>query len=308
MASWSSHLERRTENAIEIYLKLQEEAALAALPVDLRMVAHGLGSIDIEDREMIPEAAVQLTGSRFRIYLRSNFDDRPGTRIRRRFSLAHEIAHTFFFVVSDKGVKPMREGPHGINLESACHEGASRLLIPELFLRKHFREKRNEIACEDVLRLAETFDVSLEVVLRRLRNEQVLESAHVCFALCRHGKIEYAMYPAWLTTVLAKPAKMSVQSWFRTSTVSLPGWFSASGLAVDQVLGGSYIGHSEAGTLTARRLPVGSSQEVFEIRRHPGDISIEALRSQLFGSAVEVTRLARPDIAFPKLVQTNDGR
>jgi len=258
-----------------------------------------VGNIDIEEREMIPEAAVQLSGSRFRIYLRSNFKDHPGMRIRRRFSLAHEIVHTFFFEVHDGDLRPMRDGPRGIDLESACHEGAGRLLVPERLLREELKEKDGAIPGEDVLRLAETFDVSIEVVLRRLRKEPAIELSDVCFALCRLGKIEYAMYPRWLEAVLRKPANTSVQGWFRTSQVSFQGWFRASGLEIEKLSDGSYIGNSDAGTLSARRLPIGSSAELFEIRRYPAQTSSAEIRSRLLGVNGEAQALMFPDLGRP---------
>ena len=161
MASWSSHLDRCLDKALAAYLKLQAGNQEQPLPIDPKILARGIGNIDLEEREMIPEAAVKLSGSRFQIYLQSNFKDHPGMRIRQRFSLAHEIAHTFFFEVYDGGLKPMRGGPRGMNLESACHEGASRLLVPKRFLRKELEHESRAICGEDVLRLTETFDVSL---------------------------------------------------------------------------------------------------------------------------------------------------
>jgi hypothetical protein len=123
--SSNPHLDRRIENLIGEYIK-QTRSDSSPFPIDLNVMAQLLGNVNVEEREMIPEAAVQVLGLRFRIYLRSNFMDRPGARVRRRFSLAHEIAHTFFFEVRDSSLKPIRGAPRGDNLEAACHEGAGR--------------------------------------------------------------------------------------------------------------------------------------------------------------------------------------
>lgn len=270
MPPWNSRIDTGVDSAIGAYARLQAEAGRKALPIDLMVLAQAVEDIEIEEREMIPEAAVEILGSRFRVYLRSNFRDRPGRRVRERFSLAHEIAHTFFFDLRDGEQKPMRRGPRGLDLESACHEAASRLLVPARYLSKELVEK-HQIAGEDVLALARTFDVSLEVILRRLRNEPAIESQDLSFTLCRLGKIEYAMYPSWLGSILSKPAGKSVQSWFRLTKVSLQGWFRASGLQVERLPGGSYLGTNEELSLVARRLEAGPSSELFEIRRYNAD-------------------------------------
>jgi hypothetical protein len=119
-----------------------------------------------------------------------------------------------------------------------------------------------------MLRLAKQFDVSLEMILRRLRNE-AFESSDVCFPLCRSGKIGYTMYPPWLR-ILRKPVNTSIQHWFRTS-----------GLEVEKLSDGSLIANTEGSSLTARRVGAGSSLEIFEIRSHPDGTPFAELRSKL---------------------------
>jgi hypothetical protein len=284
--SSNSHLDRRVENLIGAYLK-QTRSEPSSLPIDPAAMAQLLGNIDIEEREMIPEAAVQVLGSRFRIYLRSNFMDRPGARIRRRFSLAHEIAHTFFFEVRDGSLKPIRGAPRGDNLEAACHAGARHLLVPAPFLEKELKQ-----AChgEGVLRLAKLFDVSIEVMLRRLRNEPAIESEGVSFTLTRAGKVEYAMYPPHLGELLGGASRGSIQTLLRSANASIEAWFKASGLTVEKLSDGSYICSSDAGKLSARRLQAGRYGELFELRRHPTLISTEELRARILGFDAEMTK------------------
>jgi hypothetical protein len=286
--SSNPHLHRRIENLVGAYVK-QTRIESPPLPIDPAVIAQLLGNVDIEEREMIPEAAVQVLGSRFRIYLRSNFMDRPGARVRRRFSLAHEIAHTFFFEVRDGVLKPLRGAPRGDSLEAACHEGARRLLVPSRFLEKELKQSCHG---EDVVRLAKLFDVSVEVMLRRLGNEPALEFEGVSFTLTRAGKVEYAMYPPHLGELLGRPSKRSVQTLLRSSNASIEDWFKASGLTVEKLGDGSYICSSDAGKLSARRVRAGPYRELFELRRHPALTSTEEIRSQILGLHAEMTESA----------------
>lgn len=261
-------LDHRVDMVIDEYEKFQLQADTDLLPIDLKVIAQCLGNISVEEREMIPEAAVQVSQSRFNIYLQSNFLDRPGMRFRQRFSFAHEIAHTFFFEIDGDSLKPKRGAPRGNDLESACHECARKLLIPERFLKKQFKNRFEEVTGEDLLRIAKTFEVSMEVVLRRVQNHPALESASMCFALSRLNAIEYTMYPAWLATLLSKPANVSIQSWFKNSKRSIEGWFEFSGLEIEETESG-YLAHGKTATISARRLSLSTSMELFEIRMRP---------------------------------------
>src|SRR4051812_3098828 len=118
---------QRVNCLLEVYLKHLSDR----LPIDLYELAPLCGVLAIEEREMIPEAVIHTDGTGFRISLQSNFIGLHNCRLRRRFSLAHEIAHTFFYEVRDGRLKPIRRAPVGDRLEAACHEAASLLLIPE---------------------------------------------------------------------------------------------------------------------------------------------------------------------------------
>ena len=268
MASWNSRLETGVSSAVNAYLGAQRERGGNILPVDLRVVAQAIGNIEVEEREMIPEAAIQASGSKFCIYLQSNFKHRPGQRIRQRFSLAHEIAHTFFFEIRNDELKPIRGAPRGLDLERACHEAAGRILIPERLIPSKIEKERQRITGEDLVRFTRMYDVSLETVLRRLQNHPAVELQDTSFALCEGGLIRFALYPPWLGSILRKPALKTLQSWVRTSDVLLPDWFRASGLEVETLPNGSYVARCESAILSARRVRSGSI-DLYEIRRFP---------------------------------------
>ena len=90
---------------------------------------------------------------------------------RRRFSLAHEIAHTFF----DNALKTyqLRSAsgtlPRGAEaLERLCDEGAAELLMPADCISAAMDEPDMGLHPESVPRLAERFRVSLEAVALRM--------------------------------------------------------------------------------------------------------------------------------------------
>jgi Zn-dependent peptidase ImmA (M78 family) len=217
MESLNTFLEHRVTRLIDLYQLNKPEV----LPIDLCEVARNSGVLSIEDREMIPEAALSLEQAGFRIYLQSNFIDASRTSLRRRFSIAHEIAHTLFYEPRDGVVKPVRNAPRGTKLESACHHGARLLLVPQRFLDRELRRTGRRIRAEGIVELAHRFEVSVEVMLRRLSESGVFESTQVAFVLVygpksREATIEFAVYPPWLKALLPPPnRKGAFASWLR---------------------------------------------------------------------------------------------
>lgn len=189
------------------------------VPVDLGAISVAIGAV-VEEREMIPEAAMQVKGGRFHIYLQSNFKDLPGITSRRRFSLAHEIGHTLFYEERDGELKPRRDAPKGDGLETACHKAASMILVPNKALRTELRQRKLN-ATSSIVELAGRFEVSVEVMLRRLNELEVFESGWAPILTRRSGErlaIEYATYPPWLKSHLAAPKRgMAFEAWFRAA-------------------------------------------------------------------------------------------
>jgi len=145
-----------------------------------------------------------------------------------------------------------------MNLESACHEGARRLLIPERFLSRELGRCHDGVRAEEIIRLAKrVFDVSVEVFLRRLGDR--LDSSETCFAVSRNDTLEFAMYPAWLKAVL----------WSPPADTPIIEWLKSSDLQIELRPDGSYIGVKENEALVARRILAGTDLNLFEIRRCP---------------------------------------
>jgi len=92
---------------------------------------------------------------------------------RLRFSIAHELAHTFFYDTSRKRPQLTKRFSSGggraalDNLERNCNAIASYLLLPTSMFRKEFLRLK-EITPETVLNFAHKAGVSLQALLLRL--------------------------------------------------------------------------------------------------------------------------------------------
>ena len=169
------------------------------IPIDLGAVSADIGAV-VQEREMIPEAAMQPRDGRFYIYVQSNFKDLPGSALRRRFSWAHEIGHTLFFEARDGELKARTDAPRGDALESACHRASSMILIPAKALRAELQNQELDGAAR-ISELADRFEVSIEVMLRRLNEFSLFENGWAPVLTRRIGRnlaVEFAAYPLWL--------------------------------------------------------------------------------------------------------------
>src|SRR5205085_1418955 len=81
-------------------------------PVDPANIVSLCNVLDVEHRPMIPEGVLSPVQGGFKIYLQSNFTDQ-GTKRRRRFTLAHELAHTFFYNVNGGVPNSIKGAPKG---------------------------------------------------------------------------------------------------------------------------------------------------------------------------------------------------
>lgn len=119
-----------------------------------------------------PEAVLVPTLQGFIIRLR------PGLHSSRiKFSEAHELAHTFFYDIEQSPPKRLitRAVPTLARAkeEGLCNDFAAELLLPIELLRKGLDEFRGVATWDIVQRLKKRFDVSTEVVTRKLLSECV---------------------------------------------------------------------------------------------------------------------------------------
>lgn len=92
---------------------------------------------------------------------------------RMRFTIAHELIHTFFFDVSRGEPQSRVSGSHYRelgSLERECNRGAARLLVPERLLHQAINAGPIDVfEPEELTALARRFRVSLETLLRCLQ-------------------------------------------------------------------------------------------------------------------------------------------
>ncbi len=237
--------------------RYRRERIGAPLPIDLEELAKFAGVLSVEGQEMIPEAVVTVEESGFRIYLQSNYANQPGIRIRQRFSLAHEIAHTFFYEEINGVLKPMRDALRGTKLESACYQAAGLLLVPEEFLREELSKISEPFSVEQVLPLSRMFDVSVEVILRRLVEHGVFDSRQLTPILARAGKIEFALYPPLLKSCVSEPRRGT----------DFSEWFGKHAVQIETLANGALRRTSREGVVLARSIHIGPEMRLWELKR-----------------------------------------
>jgi Zn-dependent peptidase ImmA (M78 family) len=188
-------------------------------PVDPSDIANLCSVVSVENRPMIPEGVLAPVRGGFKVFLQDNFVSDPGTRIRRRFTFAHELAHTFFYHLENDLPKPIKGAPRGARLEHLCHLGASEILVPEILLKQHLLS-RKVASAEDLLGLARVFDVSLEVMFRRIQTLRLVAEDEFAAALVDKTNdrevIQAACYGSLLLCNLPAPKRgLDFDLWVR---------------------------------------------------------------------------------------------
>jgi hypothetical protein len=188
------------------------------LPVDPGDIAKLCSVVSVEDRPMIPEGVLAPVPGGFKVFLQDNFASDPGNRVRRRFTLAHELAHTFFYSLEGDSPKPITGAPRGPRLERLCQFGASEILVPEVLLRQNLRSGKAASA-EELIELAAAFDVSLEVIFRRIHKLGLVAEDDFAAALVDRAQdgtdvVQAACYGSLLLCNLPKPVRgMPFDTW-----------------------------------------------------------------------------------------------
>ena len=160
--------------------------ARSEFPVLLRPIAERRRVTSVEFRPLLVDAMLTTHPQGFRILFNSNganaselqgrYENESRERLmppRLRFSLAHELAHTLFYDLSNETPQVTKEFRSGgkrsalENLERSCNKLAAQLLLPTPMLKTTFRSMR-AITPESLLEFARRAGVSVEVLLRRL--------------------------------------------------------------------------------------------------------------------------------------------
>jgi len=144
------------------------------------------------------------------------FSSDSSLRRRQRFSLGHEIAHAWLNSHNDFGLQKqlMTENPHGVRYqlmrESQANEFASELLMPQPLMEERMKTFRWDNVIEEAALLAEEFDVSLTVALRRVTGMASFPALMFYFGTHREAPQGAIPSKYFSDTELPKPSGVSM--------------------------------------------------------------------------------------------------
>ncbi len=210
----------RAENWADV---LPGALGLAQLPVDLHAVARHRRVKRLGFRLMVPRGVLLPVGGGFEVYLLSlspmDLDiSKPEPEgllsSRQRFSLAHEIAHTYFFKFSATVPAPHEAIPNVPEIETICDRTAGYILVPTDLLKKEIviaLGDRQRINAGFVRLAANRFRTSPEVLIDRLSVVEPANPFARCILLVRnaHGNavISAIYFGIGLLNILPRPTK-----------------------------------------------------------------------------------------------------
>jgi Zn-dependent peptidase ImmA (M78 family) len=139
--------------------------------VDVRSIARSIG-ITVVERTMEDETSAMLIGERGTFYCVLNRSDH---RLRKTFSIAHEIGHFALHAAEDAMFVDMARGSlaaMGVNpQEIEANVFAANLLMPAFMVRAYLQRYHPELDDDRDLRaMARTFGVSASAMTYRLIN------------------------------------------------------------------------------------------------------------------------------------------
>ena len=130
--------------------ELLEEVG-ARVPVDVAVLASARGVSEVREAEQEEAGCILFEGDRLVIQVRARD---PETR--RRFTVCHEICHTFFPALGARRVdETVGEFSEADPIEYLCDVGAAELLMPRQPFCSEMPE--GDLRVDDVLRLADCF-------------------------------------------------------------------------------------------------------------------------------------------------------
>ena len=160
-----------------------------SVPVNLLQVGAHRGVKKIEFAQLLTDGGLAVCDDGFMIYVRCDAGEDadltarfagdgtggtlPGSVVcRARFTIAHEIAHTFFYDLRSTPPRPKTEVTDGLSaarLEIACNEIAGLLVIPESVMESNLSEL-DRIRPKDLRALADKAIVSPQTLIRRFKH------------------------------------------------------------------------------------------------------------------------------------------
>jgi hypothetical protein len=215
---------RRRDLKLKISALLHDSGAREA-PVDLVRVALRQGIHTLRFRPMRHDGSISAEGGGFRVDLRSRLtreahlgnEPAPLLDVRQRFTLAHEIVHTMFPEGGQAGSAGSPKPVRGRQLEILCQFGAGHIVVPEQALRRSVDKRLIVGSSSQVSALSGKFQVSPEVMLRRLSEHEDLIQGDCGVVLLerQQGSEALVLAGVWspsLIRYLAKPKPYSAFS------------------------------------------------------------------------------------------------
>jgi hypothetical protein len=194
--------------ADDLYLSVKCKAP----PVDLYALARHRRVKRVGLRLMVNLGALVPVQQGFEVFLQGTESQEldmeapepPGElTARQRFTLAHEIAHTFFYKGKNQEPVPtfsVKTKLEYKELEEICDRAAKRILVPRQLLRNQFQATLGEsdrIDVNFVRKMVSRFKVSYEVMLDRLRTVEPDNVFARCILLIREERGGGLKVTAW---------------------------------------------------------------------------------------------------------------
>ena len=162
--------ERGRESARQLGSWLGDQLVLdRCQPADLRALAEAEAIELVEASSLVESGRAEWTKRGLRIAVRKSDSHR-----RKRFTLAHELAHCLVFGIDKTGVRD-----HSKEEERRCDGFAGSLLMPEDRFRREVALRRGEAGASLVLQLGFRFDASLTAVMYRVRELALIGDASI---------------------------------------------------------------------------------------------------------------------------------
>lgn len=206
----------RRRNAIQ-----SAEALIAttnrSLPVDLNRIAAKRAVQRIEFRPLLTDGGIAVRSDGFIIYVRCDIDQRadltarfaedgtgrtlPETIAQRaRFTIAHEIGHTFFYDIRRMPPQPKTEVDDGASttkLELACNQIAGLILIPETVMQQRL-VRSDFVRPEELRMLANAAMVSPQALIHRFKHFEKLSHPEAILASVNRDGAD------WIITAISR--------------------------------------------------------------------------------------------------------
>jgi len=154
--------------------ELLQAAGHSGLPVDLAT----LFPICRISPDVMPEPHLKYRGRL--THIQDGFQiavDKDLSRVQRRFTVAHEIGHSYFFELDSSPMRRRRVTAPRRLIERACDIFAAELLMPSELVRQQYGQASNfcdgdgQDVLSSIVRLGAEFDVSLRAMARRVVDE-----------------------------------------------------------------------------------------------------------------------------------------